>query len=167
MLGGQALRPTQNSNPYLSSVPTHAFPSLLCAAAGATPIQRNGERMRRSSPEYKACGSAAHLSPTTLKRELLRRAASFPQTLHASIFLSTTPTIFFKTTPITPHPRSDVFSLSPPPCSAASRCVSAAGTHLGHNLPDGSGNRYCINLVSVAGKPTNGKPVPRYIGADQ
>ena len=22
-----------------------------------------------------------------------------------------------------------------------------------HNLPDGSGNRYCINLVSVAGKP--------------
>ena len=30
-------------------------------------------------------------------------------------------------------------------------CVSTAGTHLGHNLPDGSGNRYCINLVSVAG----------------
>ena len=27
------------------------------------------------------------------------------------------------------------------------------GTHLGHNLPDGSGNRYCINLVSVAGRP--------------
>lgn len=33
--------------------------------------------------------------------------------------------------------------------------VSADGTHLGHNLPDGKGNRYCINLVSVAGKPTN------------
>jgi len=31
--------------------------------------------------------------------------------------------------------------------------VSTAGTHLGHNLPDGKGNRYCINLVSVAGKP--------------
>ncbi|GMI21824.1 hypothetical protein TeGR_g5723 [Tetraparma gracilis] len=31
--------------------------------------------------------------------------------------------------------------------------VSTAGTHLGHNLPDGSGNRYCINLVSVAGRP--------------
>ena len=31
--------------------------------------------------------------------------------------------------------------------------VSTAGTHLGHNLPDRSGNRYCINLVSVAGKP--------------
>jgi peptide methionine sulfoxide reductase MsrB len=32
--------------------------------------------------------------------------------------------------------------------------VSASGTHLGHNLPDCKGNRYCINLVSVAGKPT-------------
>jgi peptide methionine sulfoxide reductase MsrB len=24
---------------------------------------------------------------------------------------------------------------------------------LGHNIPDGTGNRYCINLVSVAGQP--------------
>jgi hypothetical protein len=32
--------------------------------------------------------------------------------------------------------------------------VSDAGTHLGHNLPDGKGNRYCINLVCVAGRPT-------------
>ncbi|GAX80371.1 hypothetical protein CEUSTIGMA_g7810.t1 [Chlamydomonas eustigma] len=31
--------------------------------------------------------------------------------------------------------------------------VSLAGTHLGHNLPDRKGNRYCINLVSVAGSP--------------
>lgn len=31
--------------------------------------------------------------------------------------------------------------------------VSVDGTHLGHNLPDKKGNRYCINLVSVAGKP--------------
>jgi peptide methionine sulfoxide reductase MsrB len=31
--------------------------------------------------------------------------------------------------------------------------VSVDGTHLGHNLPDRSGNRYCINLVSVAGRP--------------
>lgn len=31
--------------------------------------------------------------------------------------------------------------------------VSVDGTHLGHNLPDSSGNRYCINLVSVAGQP--------------
>ena len=29
--------------------------------------------------------------------------------------------------------------------------VSVDGTHLGHNLPDSDGNRYCINLVSVAG----------------
>lgn len=31
--------------------------------------------------------------------------------------------------------------------------VSTSGTHLGHNLPDKNGNRYCINLVSVAGNP--------------
>jgi len=32
-------------------------------------------------------------------------------------------------------------------------CISVDGTHLGHNLPDRTGNRYCINLVSVAGQP--------------
>mmetsp|Transcript_23524 Transcript_23524/g.41362 ORF Transcript_23524/g.41362 Transcript_23524/m.41362 type:complete len:124 (-) Transcript_23524:138-509(-) len=31
--------------------------------------------------------------------------------------------------------------------------VSVDGTHLGHNLPDRKGNRYCINLVSIAGSP--------------
>lgn len=31
--------------------------------------------------------------------------------------------------------------------------VSTVGTHLGHNLPDKKGNRYCINLVSIAGNP--------------
>lgn len=31
--------------------------------------------------------------------------------------------------------------------------VSINGTHLGHNLPDKKGNRYCINLVSIAGNP--------------
>ena len=35
--------------------------------------------------------------------------------------------------------------------------VSADGTHLGHNLPDKLGNRHCINLVSVAGKPVASK----------
>ena len=30
--------------------------------------------------------------------------------------------------------------------------VSTTGTHLGHNLPD-KRNRYCINLVSIAGNP--------------
>ena len=34
--------------------------------------------------------------------------------------------------------------------------VSVDGTHLGHNLPDSKGNRYCINLVSVAGQPIDG-----------
>ena len=31
--------------------------------------------------------------------------------------------------------------------------ISVDGTHLGHNLPDYKGNRYCINLVSIAGQP--------------
>ena len=31
--------------------------------------------------------------------------------------------------------------------------VSVDGTHLGHNLPDKRGSRYCINLVCVAGRP--------------
>jgi len=34
-------------------------------------------------------------------------------------------------------------------------CVSVDGTHLGHNIPDGDGNRYCINLVCVAGNPSD------------
>ncbi|GKY93845.1 hypothetical protein MPSEU_000351400 [Mayamaea pseudoterrestris] len=34
--------------------------------------------------------------------------------------------------------------------------VSVDGTHLGHNLPDRSGNRFCIDLVSIAGRPVNG-----------
>jgi len=38
-------------------------------------------------------------------------------------------------------------------CLPNGEAVSLAGTHLGHNLPDSSGNRYCINLVSVAGNP--------------
>ena len=38
-------------------------------------------------------------------------------------------------------------------CLKNGECVSVDGTHLGHNLPDSEGNRYCINLVSVAGTP--------------
>mmetsp|Transcript_10807 Transcript_10807/g.39638 ORF Transcript_10807/g.39638 Transcript_10807/m.39638 type:complete len:236 (-) Transcript_10807:248-955(-) len=34
--------------------------------------------------------------------------------------------------------------------------VSVDGAHLGHNLPDRKGNRYCINLVSCAGYPADG-----------
>ena len=33
--------------------------------------------------------------------------------------------------------------------------VAVDGTHLGHNLPDRKGNRYCINLVSIAGRPNS------------
>merc|ERR1712062_474722 len=36
-------------------------------------------------------------------------------------------------------------------CLVNGEAVSLEGTHLGHNLPDKSGNRYCINLVSIAG----------------
>ena len=36
-------------------------------------------------------------------------------------------------------------------CLSNGEAVSLDGTHLGHNLPDSKGNRYCINLVSVAG----------------
>jgi len=35
--------------------------------------------------------------------------------------------------------------------------VSVDGTHLGHNLPDDKGSRYCINLVCIAGRPTGEK----------
>ena len=38
--------------------------------------------------------------------------------------------------------------------------ISVDGTHLGHNLPDEKGNRYCINLVSVAGRCPPPPPPP-------
>ena len=38
-------------------------------------------------------------------------------------------------------------------CLQNGESVSLTGTHLGHNIPDEKGNRYCINLVSVAGNP--------------
>ena len=42
-------------------------------------------------------------------------------------------------------------------CLPNGEAVSVDGTHLGHNLPDRKGSRYCINLVCVAGRP-DGKP---------
>jgi len=39
-------------------------------------------------------------------------------------------------------------------CLGDGETVSLTGTHLGHNLPDRNGNRYCINLVSIAGYPS-------------
>mmetsp|Transcript_8911 Transcript_8911/g.20617 ORF Transcript_8911/g.20617 Transcript_8911/m.20617 type:complete len:173 (-) Transcript_8911:53-571(-) len=38
-------------------------------------------------------------------------------------------------------------------CLPNGEAISVDGTHLGHNLPDFIGSRYCINLVSVAGNP--------------
>mmetsp|Transcript_19697 Transcript_19697/g.20414 ORF Transcript_19697/g.20414 Transcript_19697/m.20414 type:complete len:160 (-) Transcript_19697:249-728(-) len=37
-------------------------------------------------------------------------------------------------------------------CLPDGEAVSVDGTHLGHNIPDRKGNRYCINLVSCAGR---------------
>lgn len=42
-------------------------------------------------------------------------------------------------------------------CLRNGEAISVDGTHLGHNLPDLKGNRYCINLVSVAGNPVEGE----------
>lgn len=42
-------------------------------------------------------------------------------------------------------------------CLPNGECVSITGTHLGHNIPDKKGNRYCINLVCVAGQPDEGQ----------
>lgn len=42
-------------------------------------------------------------------------------------------------------------------CLKNGECVSLGGTHLGNNIPDAKGNRYCINLVSIAGNPTEEK----------
>merc|ERR1740124_479077 len=33
---------------------------------------------------------------------------------------------------------------------------SICGTHLGHNLPEGGVDRYCIDLVCIAGSPASG-----------
>eukprot|EP00565_Helicotheca_tamesis_P009145 CAMPEP_0185731788 /NCGR_PEP_ID=MMETSP1171-20130828/13921_1 /TAXON_ID=374046 /ORGANISM="Helicotheca tamensis, Strain CCMP826" /LENGTH=186 /DNA_ID=CAMNT_0028401115 /DNA_START=87 /DNA_END=647 /DNA_ORIENTATION=- len=44
-------------------------------------------------------------------------------------------------------------------CLPNGEAVSVDGTHLGHNLPDEKGSRYCINLVSVAGNPNDGSNV--------
>lgn len=40
-------------------------------------------------------------------------------------------------------------------CLPDGETVSVDGTHLGHNLPDRTGSRYCINLISVAANPAS------------
>ena len=39
------------------------------------------------------------------------------------------------------------------PSGGAQEVTSACGTHLGHNIPDASGDRYCMNILCLAGKP--------------
>jgi len=41
-------------------------------------------------------------------------------------------------------------------CLENGECVSVDGTHLGHNLPDRTGNRYCINLGTCVRCPFGG-----------
>ena len=38
-------------------------------------------------------------------------------------------------------------------CLPDGEVVTTDGVHLGHNIPDERGHRYCINLVSIAGQP--------------
>uniref|UniRef100_A0A7S4NEN2 Peptide-methionine (R)-S-oxide reductase n=1 Tax=Odontella aurita TaxID=265563 RepID=A0A7S4NEN2_9STRA len=40
------------------------------------------------------------------------------------------------------------------------RMESKCGTHLGHNLPQGGVDRYCIDLVCIAGTPLDTTPIP-------
>eukprot|EP00931_Biecheleriopsis_adriatica_P061558 TRINITY_DN37016_c0_g1_i1.p1 TRINITY_DN37016_c0_g1~~TRINITY_DN37016_c0_g1_i1.p1 ORF type:complete len:194 (+),score=31.97 TRINITY_DN37016_c0_g1_i1:179-760(+) len=41
--------------------------------------------------------------------------------------------------------------------TAGGEMHSVCGTHLGHNIPDTSGDRYCIDLVCIAGEPNTTK----------
>ena len=38
-------------------------------------------------------------------------------------------------------------------CLEDGECITIDGVHLGHNIPDENGHRFCINLVSIAGLP--------------
>merc|ERR1711956_207863 len=39
-------------------------------------------------------------------------------------------------------------------CLEGGETVSIDGTHLGDNIPDSSGSRYCIDLLCISGNPT-------------
>jgi peptide methionine sulfoxide reductase MsrB len=43
-------------------------------------------------------------------------------------------------------------------CLKSTEAISIDGTNLGHNVPDRKGNRYCVNSVSVAGRPVDVDP---------
>ena len=107
-----------------------------------------------------------------------RRAprASAPTIAHSATWLRFQPSplafVSPKSMPCLPHNRT-TGGLSPPILlqvmwenvrvipegpRGQGEAVSVDGTHLGHNLPDHKGNRYCINLVSVAGHPPQESP---------
>jgi len=48
-------------------------------------------------------------------------------------------------------------------CLSNCETVSLNRTHLGHNLPDSKGSRYCINLVSIAGNPLKENLTEEYV----
>ena len=39
--------------------------------------------------------------------------------------------------------------------ASGGRMTSACGTHLGHNIPDYNGDRYCIDLLCISGTGTS------------
>ena len=50
-----------------------------------------------------------------------------------------------------PSFRDDEVSWENVRCLKNGETVSIDGTHLGHNIPDEKGNRYCINILSISG----------------
>merc|ERR1712023_434848 len=50
--------------------------------------------------------------------------------------------------------------------AAGGEVVSSCGTHLGHNIPDFHGNRYCINLMCIAGNPGGSAASLLAVGTD-
>jgi len=45
------------------------------------------------------------------------------------------------------------------------RLESVCGTHLGHNLPDAQGDRFCVDLVCIAGQPPSSSKVQAHTSA--
>ena len=50
-----------------------------------------------------------------------------------------------------PSFRDDEVSWENVRCLKNGETISIDGTHLGHNIPDKKGNRYCINILSISG----------------
>ena len=78
---------------------------------------------------------------------LLRDHSVFDSNIHSTQTFSAGDSIYLAAT-LSKRPLDRTYTIHEP-----LEVVSVDGTHLGHNLPDSKGNRYCINLVSVAGSP--------------